>query len=92
MTEEMRKLLTDQLDGANTRDDIDRALVSSMKALIDCQYKTAERVKDLVVERDREKQRRNGALWLWGVLSAAVAAGGGARILKAMQLFQVVQQ
>lgn len=82
MTKEMRDLLVDQLDKAKTDEEVDRAMVGGMKAMIDCQYKTSERVKDLVIDRDREKSRREGAKWLWGILSAIAASGGGAVILK----------
>ena len=36
------------------------ALVLAMIAVVDCQLKTAERVKSVVEEREREKERRNG--------------------------------
>lgn len=86
MTEEMQTYLNAQLSVAATPEEISRALVSSMKALIDCQRKTAERVKEMRVERDREKQRREGAKWLWGVLSSLASAGGGAVILKLLSM------
>ena len=82
MTPEMKDLLTRQLDNAQTHDEIDKALVASMKSLVDCQCKTAERVKELRIEADRSKQRREGAKWLWGVLATFAASGGGAIILK----------
>ena len=82
MTKEMRDLLVDQLDKAKTDEEVDRAMVGGMKAMIDCQYKTSERVKDLVIDRDREKSRREGAKWLWGVLAMLASSGGGALILR----------
>lgn len=87
MTPEMKDLLTRQLDEAQTHDEIDKALVASMKSLVDCQCKTAERVKELRVEADRAKQRREGAKWLWGILSAFAASGGGAIILKLLSKY-----
>ena len=87
MTTEMQDMLVRQLDEAKTTDEIDRALVSSMKAVVECQCKTAKRVKDLVIERDREKAKREGAKWLWGVLGSIASAGGGAAILKALALW-----
>lgn len=82
MSPEMKELLTSQLDTAQTRDEIDRALVSSMKSLVDCQCKTAERVKELRIEADRRKARLDGAKWLWGVLAMLASSGGGALILR----------
>lgn len=87
MTKEMRDLLVDQLDKAKTDEEVDKAMVGGMKAMIDCQYKTSERVKDLVIDRDREKSRREGAKWLWGILSAIAASGGGAVILKLLSTY-----
>ena len=87
MTKEMRDLLVDQLDKAKTDEEVDKAMVGGMKAMIDCQYKTSERVKDLVIDRDREKSRREGAKWMWGILSAIAASGGGAVILKLLSTY-----
>ena len=87
MTKELRDLLVDQLDKAKTNEEVDKAMVGGMKAMIDCQYKTSERVKDLVIDRDREKSRREGAKWLWGILSAIAASGGGAVILKLLSTY-----
>lgn len=36
------------------------ALVLAMIAVVDCQLKTADRVKSIIEEREREKERRNG--------------------------------
>jgi hypothetical protein len=82
MTKEMRDLLVDQLDAAKTSEEIDRAMVGGMKAMVDCQFKTSERVKSIAAEREAEKNRREGAKWLWGVLASIASAGGGAVILK----------
>ena len=84
MTTEMQEHLERLLDSAKTPEEIDRAMIASMKALIDCQRKTAERVKTLAAERERESERRKGALWLWRFLTATAGAGGGAYILKAL--------
>jgi hypothetical protein len=81
MTKEMRDMLVDNLDKASTPAEVDRAMVGGMKAMIDCQYKTSERVKDMVIERDLEKSRREGAKWLWGLLASVASAGGGSLIL-----------
>lgn len=85
MTEEMQKYLTQQLASAATLEEIDRALVNSMTAILDCQRKTADRVKAIMIERDREQQRREGAKWLWGVLATISSTGGGALILAALK-------
>jgi len=88
MSPEMKELLTSQLDAAQTRDEIDKALVSSMRSLVDCQCKTAQRVKELSIEADRRKQRFEGAKWLWGALATLAASGGGAMILKLLASWQ----
>lgn len=82
MTKEMRDMLVDQLDTAKTPDEVDRAMVGGMKAMIDCQYKTSERVKGLVIKEDRKEARWEGVKWLWGILGGLAASGGGAIVLK----------
>lgn len=82
MTPEMKELLTARLDAAKTHDEMDAALVESMKALVDCQCKTAQRVKEMREESAAQKNRRDGAKWLWGLLAMFASSGGGAIILK----------
>lgn len=77
------------LKNANTQDGKLDALVLAMIAVVDCQLKTAERVKSIVEEREREKERRNGFLAAVGIIGSAVGAavswlashffGGGAQ-------------
>ena len=88
MTKEMRDMLVDQLDTAKTPEEVDRAMVGGMKAMVDCQYKTSERVKGLVIEQDRKKARVEGAKWLWGVLATLAASGGGAIVLKLLSVLK----
>ena len=82
MTEEMKDLLTQQLESAHTAEEIDKALVGSMKALVDCQCKTAKRVKEMKAEADKRKHRIEGATFLWKILQLLAASGGGALILR----------
>lgn len=77
------------LKNANTQDGKLDALVLAMIAVVDCQLKTAERVKSIVEEREREKERRNGFLAAVGIISSVIGAavswiaahffGGGAQ-------------
>jgi hypothetical protein len=89
MSPEMKDLLTKRLDEATTPDEMDKALVESMKALVDCQCKTAERVKEMREGAREEalakKNKIEGVSWLWGVLAAFAASGGGATILKLLE-------
>ena len=89
MTKEMRDMLVDQLDNAKTPEEVDHAMVGGMKAMVDCQYKTAERVKGLVIKEDRKEARWEGAKWLWGVLGGLAASGGGAIVLKLLQTIKL---
>lgn len=85
MTAEMQKILDSELDDAMEANDEPRIMRVSariLSALMDCQRKTAERVKDHLVECDRLKQRFDGAKSLWAALRYIVAAGGGAALLK----------
>lgn len=63
------------LKNAATEDAKLDALVLAMIAVVDCQLKTAERVKSIVEEREREKERRNGFLAAVGIISSIIGAG-----------------
>ena len=63
------------LKNAATEDAKLDALVLAMIAVVDCQLKTAERVKAIVEERGREKERRNGFLAAVGIISSIIGAG-----------------
>ena len=62
------------LKNAATEDAKLDALVLAMIAVVDCQLKTAERVKAIVEEREREKERRNGFLAAVGIISSIIGA------------------
>lgn len=51
------------------------ALVLAMIAVVDCQLKTAERVKAVVEEREREKERRNGFIAAIAGIGSVIGAG-----------------
>lgn len=85
MTKEMQELIDRELNAALESDDaklVERALINSQRALIDCQRKTAERVKDLVARADATSQRVKGAQAILAILRYVVAMGGGAAIVK----------
>ena len=77
------------LKNASTEDAKLDALVLAMIAVVDCQLKTAERVKAIIEEREREKERRNGFLAAVGLIGSLIGAaaswlashffGGGAQ-------------
>lgn len=88
MTAELQESLRRELEAALEAGDdkrLNRAHSNILIALIDCQRKTADRVKALMVEADRKKARIEGVKWLWGILAALAASGGGALILKLLQ-------
>ena len=62
------------LKNAATADAKLDALVLAMIAVVDCQLKTADRVKSIVEEREREKERRNGFLAAVGIIGSAIGA------------------
>ena len=62
------------LENAATQDAKLDALVLAMIAVVDCQLKTAERVKAVVEEREREKERRRGFLAAIGIISSSIGA------------------
>lgn len=89
MTIEMQKALERELadakaieDGARRHEALETVLCHELAALIDCQRKTAERVKDLVARADGARQRVKGAQALLTVLRYVAAMGGGAAVVK----------
>lgn len=92
MTMEQQEYLARDLNDAMESGDekrIDKAHSNILLALIDCQRKTADRVKQLVIDKDRAEQRMAGAKWIWGVLAAITSSGGGALILWALKHLNV---
>lgn len=87
MTEQTAALLTRELDeslASNDEQRLNRAVANSVRALVDCQYKTSERVKKIEINEDRRKQRFVGASIMWGVLATIASAGGGALLLRVL--------
>ena len=89
MTEELKHALEIQMkdalkinDAGRRHDAILTVLVHQNNALIDCQLKTAERVKMLVQERESVKERVKGAKFLIDLLKLVASAGGTAAIIK----------
>lgn len=89
MTEELQHALEIEMKDAlgieepeRRHDAILTVLVRQNDALIDCQRKTADRVKGLVQERDGVKERVKGAKFLIDLLKLVASAGGTAAIIK----------
>lgn len=89
MTIEMQKALERELEDAKAIRDADRRREAMetvqghmLAALIDCQRKTADRVKDLVARADGARQRVKGAQAMLVVLRYVAAMGGGAAVVK----------
>lgn len=89
MTKEMQDALERELNDAKGIEDPERRheaieMVQShmLAALIDCQRKTAERVKDLVARADETRHKVQGAKMLWAFIRYLVAAGAGGALLK----------
>ena len=89
MTKEMQDALERELNDAKIIEDLARRhdaieMVQShmLAALLDCQRKTADRVKDLVSRADNAKAKVEGAKWLWRLIRYLVAAGAGGALLK----------
>ena len=75
MDKTLADTLTANLKNAKTPEAKLDALVLAMIAVVDCQLKTAERVKSIIEEREREKERRNGFLTAVGIISSIIGAG-----------------
>lgn len=62
------------LKNAATEDAKLDALVLAMIAVVDCQLKTAERVKSVVEERERVKERQKGFFAAVGIIGSLIGA------------------
>ena len=89
MTAEMQDTLRRELADAKEIEDEDRRRDAMMtvqshmlEALIDCQKKTADRVKDLVAGANAAKYKLEGAQLAWRVFRYLCAGGAGAAIVK----------
>lgn len=89
MTEELQHSLQAEMRDALRIEESDRrhdailtVLVHQNDALIDCQRKTADRVKKIVKERDSVKERVKGAKFMIEILRIIAQAGGTAAIVK----------
>lgn len=91
MTLEMQHTLDREMEDAQRIEDPDRrhdamltVLVHQCHALVECQQKTAERVKVLIANAEAKRNRIAGAKMLWTALRYIAAAGGGAAIFRAL--------
>lgn len=91
MTIEMQDALNRELEDAKSIRDADRRREAMetvqghmLAALIDCQRKTSDRVKDLVARADVARQRFKGAQAMLAALRYLAAAGGGAALIRAL--------
>ena len=89
MTQEMQDALERELNDAKSIEDparrheaIETVQSHMLVALIDCQRKTAERVKELVAKKEETKNKIEGAKWLWAAIRYLVAAGAGGAVLQ----------
>ena len=89
MTAEMQDTLRRELADAKAIEDEDRRRDAMMtvqshmlEALIDCQKKTADRVKELVAGANAAKYKLDGAQLMWRVFRYLAAGGAGAAIVK----------
>lgn len=77
--------LISNLKTAKTEDELRHAIVLALIAIVDCQLKTAERVKLLVSETERRQSRIDGARWMLRLLLGIGTGGGFAVAVKIMK-------
>jgi hypothetical protein len=80
MDQVLADTLTANLKSAHTAEERTNALTLAMIALVDCQRKTADRVKELHASREK-------VAWLIRVVQGFAAAGGFAAIVKLMKVW-----
>lgn len=80
MDQVLADTLTANLKAAKTDSERTGALTLAMIAMVDCQRKTADRVKDLHSSREK-------VAWLGRVIQGFAAAGGFTVIVKALKMW-----
>ena len=75
--------LTANLKAAKTTEEQTSALTLAMIAMVDCQRKTADRVKDLHAAKDR-------VLWVGRAVWGLCAGGGFTILVKALKVMGVL--
>ena len=80
MDQVLADTLTANLKSAKTDSERMGALTLATIAMVDCQRKTADRVKDLHAARDRLQ-------WLWSVVQGFVTAGGFTLLVKMLKMW-----
>lgn len=83
MDQVLADTLTANLKAAKSSDERERALTLAMIALVDCQRKTADRVKELHATKDR-------VLWIGRAVWGFAAGGGFILLAKVMRLWGVM--
>lgn len=79
MDQVLADTLTANLKAAKTDSERTSALTLAMIALVDCQRKTADRVKDLHATKDR-------VLWIGRAIWGAAAGGGFTILVKMLKM------
>lgn len=97
MTIELQNTLTREMEDALKIEDSERRKEATstvqnhiLIALLDCQRKTADRVKSLVADALEREQKIKGAKWLAGIIKVVVSIGGPGAAVYILKLLQVI--
>jgi hypothetical protein len=85
MTAEMYDYISREFAEAEKAGDderMSRIMVRAILAMLDCQRKTSDRVKEILAREETARAKLSGAKLAWDALKILSAAGGGALILK----------
>ncbi len=85
MTAEMYDYISREFTEAEKAGDderMSRIMVRAILAMLDCQRKTSDRVKEILAREETAKAKLSGAKLAWDALKVLSAAGGGAIILR----------
>ena len=85
MTAEMYNYISREFEEAEKAGDeerMSRIMVRAILAMLDCQRKTSDRVKEILAREETAKAKLSGAKLAWDALKILSAAGGGALVLK----------
>ena len=82
MDQVLADTLKANLKSAATPEARQQAQTLAMIAVVDCQFKTSERVKKLAAEKDADRSFWNGARWVGGLIQLFITSGGAIIAIK----------
>lgn len=90
MDQVLADTLKANLKSAETPEAITQAQTLAMIAVVDCQFRTSERVKALIAEKEKDKSFWSGAKWAAGLVQLFITSGGAIIAIKVCKVVGIL--